>query len=207
MRGEGLPPDPSGHPDRLRWNAKYQQGAGPWFVLPSLAERALALPLPDGPVLDLACGPSGAALAAAAAGRDVTAVDVSDVALRMLAEEAARRGVAERISLVETDLHAWRPEVDRYALVLCTGFWDRAVFESAVRAVAAGGVLAWEAFTTDARRVRVDLPATWSLGPGEPACLLPGDFAVLDQHDVPDDRRGTKRRLLAQRAPAPAGHC
>jgi len=34
-----------------------------------LAERALALPLPDGPVLDLASGPSGSVLLAAAAER------------------------------------------------------------------------------------------------------------------------------------------
>ena len=48
---------------------------------------------PRGPVLELASGPSGSALAAAAAGRNVTAVDVSDVALDMLAAEAQRRGV------------------------------------------------------------------------------------------------------------------
>ena len=48
-----------------------------------------AVDLPDGPVADLACGASGTALLAAAHGRRVTAVDVSEVALGMLGAEAA----------------------------------------------------------------------------------------------------------------------
>ena len=55
---------------------------------------ALSLPLPDGPVADLACGASGSALLAAAAGRLVTAVDVSEVALGLLAGKPAAVGSA-----------------------------------------------------------------------------------------------------------------
>ena len=56
--------------------------------------------LPDGPVADLACGPSGAALMAAEQGRRVTAVDVSEVALGLLGAEAGRRGLGHLITLV-----------------------------------------------------------------------------------------------------------
>jgi SAM-dependent methyltransferase len=180
----------TGHPDRLRWNARYEERSGVAFAAHPLAVRALSLPPPDGPVLDLACGPSGAALLAAAAGRRVTAVDVSEVALRLLGEEARRRGLAGLITLVHADLGTWRPPY-AHALVLCTGYWDRAVFGTAAGAVPNGGVLAWEAFTTGSRRVR---PA-WCLRPGEPASLLPAGFTLVDQHDVPD----AKRRLLARR--------
>src|SRR4051812_361947 len=68
----------SDHPDRIRWNTRYGGGAAVSFHAHPLAAQALSLPLPAGPVLDLACGPSGAGLAAAAAGRQVTAVDISD---------------------------------------------------------------------------------------------------------------------------------
>ena len=163
--------------------------------------QALTRPLPDGPVLDLASGPSGSALLAAAAGRRVTAVDVSDAALCLLAEEASHRGVRSLIALVHADLAAWRPRPGSYAVVLCTGYWDRDLFPAAADAVTAGGVLGWEAFTAAARRVRPNLPGAWLLGAGEPACLLPATFETLSQQELPDDHAGAKRQLLARRVP------
>jgi len=114
---------PDGHPDRVRWNARYAARSGGSFRPHPLAVRALALGLPDGPVADLACGPSGSALLAAEHGRRVTAVDVSEVALGLLGDEARRRGLGHLITLVQADLTAWSPEPRSHALVLCTGFW------------------------------------------------------------------------------------
>jgi SAM-dependent methyltransferase len=190
---------PAGHQDRERWNARYAASDGVSFEPHPLAVRALALRLPDGPVADLACGPSGSALLAAAAGRRVTAVDISDVALALLAGEASRRGLAGLISVVQADLGTWRPEPGGYALVLCTGYWDREVFAAATGALAAGGLLGWESLTAEARRERPGLCAGWCVSPGEPAALLPRGFAVLDQHDVPSVAHGAKRMLLARR--------
>ena len=84
MSAEGSGLVPGDHPDRIKWNAKYGTGFVPSFRRHPLAVRALALGLPDGPVADLACGPSGSALVAAEQGRRVTAVDVSEVALGLL---------------------------------------------------------------------------------------------------------------------------
>jgi SAM-dependent methyltransferase len=193
-----VPQDLAAHPDRLRWNARYE-GSGGSFEPHPLAEAALALRLPDGPVADLACGPSGSALLAAAAGRRVTAVDVSEVALRLLSAEARRRGLDDLITCVHADLGTWRPAPDRYALVLCTGYWDRALFPAAADAVAAGGALGWEAFTAEARRARPGLCPAWCLRPGEPDALLPAGFAVLDARSLPGGGHGSRRRLLARR--------
>jgi SAM-dependent methyltransferase len=193
--------DPLEHPDRVRWNARYATGDAPSFAPHPLAVTGLALGLPAGPVLELACGPSGSALAAAAAGRRVTAVDVSDVALRLLADEAARRGLGGLISLVHADLAVWRPEPASYALVLCTGYWDRAVFIAAAQATLPDGVLGWQAFTEAARLDRPQLPREWCLRPGEPASLLGLDYDVLV--DKPTDReRGRMRQFLARRVAA-----
>ncbi len=195
--GEGLPP--GGHPDRLRWNARYASGFVPSFTPHPLAVRALAMDLPDGPVADLACGASGSALLAAARGRLVTAVDVSELALGMLGDEARRRGLEPLVTLIHADLAA-RPLPPRsHALVLCTGWWSRAVFVAATGAVTSGGLLGWEAFTAEARNARPDLSPDWCLAPGEPASLLPAGFTVIDQHDLPDRQRLTRRRLLARR--------
>jgi SAM-dependent methyltransferase len=185
----------AGHPDRERWNTRYEGRSAASFEPHPVAVRALSLGLPDGPIADLACGLGGSALLAAAAGHRVTAVDISDVALGMLAEEASRRGLGELITVVQADLGTWRPEPDGYALVLCTGFWDRAVFATAAGAVAAGGVLGWEAFTAQARRARPGLPAGWCLEAGQPASLLPAGFEILDERDLPES---TKRNLLVR---------
>ena len=197
--GSSRPPD--AHPDRLRWNARYAEGFVPSFTPHPLAVLALATGLPDGPVADLACGASGTALLFAASGRHVTAVDISELALGMLGDEACRRGLDHLITLVHADLAAWRPRPRCHALVLCTGFWSRDVFAAAAEAVAAGGLLAWEAFTAEARRTRPGLPLDWCLGPGEPAALLPAGFTVLEQSDVPGRTGATRRQMLAGRQP------
>lgn len=194
-----IPADLAGHPDRLRWNARYQQSAGGSFVPHPLAVLALSLELPEGPVLDLASGASGSALLAAGAGRRVVAVDISEVALGLLGEEARRRGLGGLLTLVHADLGTWHPPPRGSAVVLCTGYWDRAVFAAAADGVMAGGVLGCEAFTAEAVGARPGLRAGWCLAPGEPASLLPDGFDVLAFRDLPDDRHGAKRRLLARR--------
>ena len=196
MSAEGAGSVSGDHADRIRWNARWAAGPALSFTPHPLAVRALALALPDGPVADLACGPSGAALLAAARGRRVTAVDVSEVALGLLGDEARRRGLSRLITLVHADLSAWSPAPGSHALVLCTGFWLRAVFAAGAAAVADGGVLAWESFTDRARRSRPGLPPEWCLAPGEPASLLPPDFTLIDQSDLPDRER---RQMLARR--------
>jgi SAM-dependent methyltransferase len=210
----------AGDPDRLRWNDRYGPGYTASFVPHPVAAEALSLGLPDGPVADLACGPSGSALLAAQAGRRVTAVDISEIALGLLGTEARRRGLGDLITVRHADLATLHLAPRHYALVLCTGFWDRSVFAEAAQSVAPGGLLGWEAFTLAALRARPKLCADWCLAPGEPASLLPADFEVIRIWDLPapvlsheQDRvqsaalccprrhnePGTKRRLLARR--------
>lgn len=151
----------------------------------------MAAGLPDGPVLELACGRSGSALALAAAGRRVTAVDVSDVALDQLAAEARHRGLADRVECVLADVPAYPGARDRYAFVLATFYWDADAFSLAGAAVGPGGLLGWEALAAatgaDAGPYRVPH--------GELGARLPRGFDILDEHQ-PDER---STRLLARR--------
>jgi protein-L-isoaspartate O-methyltransferase len=185
--------------DRIRWNDRYTSaGYTASFTPHPLAELALAMPPPDGPVLELAAGPSGSALLAAERGRRVTAIDASEVALSLLAAEARRRHLGPLIATEQADLTTWQPPLRPYALVLCTGYWDRAVFAVATGLVAAGGLIAWEALTEAARRAHPDLPSEWCLRPGEPESLLPPGFGVICQQDTGKEP-AARRRLLARR--------
>lgn len=194
-----MPPGLHAHPDRLRWNERYA-GTPPTFEPHPLAGAALTAGLPDGPVLELACGRSGSALLLAAAGRRVTAVDIADLALAQLAAEARRRGLAGRIECVEADIPSREHGKERYALVLATHFWDPAAFAAACRAVMPAGLLGWEALAADSA---VDGPEQpWRVVHGELSAQLPRRFSVLEERlVVSGGKRST--RLLARAAPPP----
>ena len=95
---------------------------------------------------------------------------------------------------MHADLAQWHPRLASYALVIGTGFWDAAVFAAAARAVAPGGLLAWQAYTAAARQARPSLRPQWCLAAGEPASLLPADFILIDTRD-----QDLTRQLLARR--------
>ncbi len=195
------------HPERLKWNRRYRapKRLSPRKTCP-LYESAVSLEYPDGPVLELAAGMSAQALAQAEAGRDVLAVDISDVALDRLRAEAKERGLASRLTCVEADLRTWRPPADhRYALVICVMYWERAVFDYAWTAVSDGGLLAWQAFTLDHLRYRPAQNRDWCLKAGEPGSRLPhGVFGVLHEADEDEGHR-VVRRMVARRNNKPEG--
>ena len=184
------------HPDRVRWNARYEERE-PDFAPHPLVDAALSAGLPDGPVLELACGRSGSALALAAAGRDVIAVDVSDVALHQLADEARRRGLERRLTCVLADVPSYDPPHQGFALVLCTYYWDPAAFACGVAAVAPGGVIGWEALSPDTDVGVRGCP--WYVEPGSLSARLPPEFEVLDERADRTSRHVTTR-LLARRS-------
>jgi SAM-dependent methyltransferase len=196
--------------DAARWNARFAAQMPTWEAHPIVAEVAEAAERSDGTdgarggrgrrVLEVACGASGSALALAASGAHVTAVDVSDVALAQLGAEAAARGLTARIATVVADLDVWTAEAEAFDLVLATRFWDAGVFARAARAVAPGGTLAWEAFTLAERRYRPGFAEAFCLQDGEPASRIPEHlgFAVVRLVDLDDGAHAT-RRLVARR--------
>lgn len=189
------------HPDRLKWNQRYlvPKRLAPKGFCP-LYERATGLEYPEGSVLELACGLSAQALALAGNGREVLAVDISNVALDRLRAEAMERGLGSRLTCVEADLNAWRPPAGRqFALVICVMYWEEDVFDYAWTAVAEGGLLAWQAFTVDHLRYRPSQNPDWCLKACEPASRLPAEeFTVLHEEDVDEGHR-VIRRMVARR--------
>lgn len=182
------------HPDRLRWNRRYT-GEPPTFHPHALVQAALNAGLPDGPVLELACGRSGSALVLARSGRHVVAVDISDVALSQLWAEVERRGLSARVECVLADTASYDPGEERFALVLATYFWDAVAFSRACAAVLPGGLLGWEALASEPGAERSDLP--FRIPHGELSARLPRRFTVLQEQPVVS---GAKRstRLLAR---------
>lgn len=128
------------------WEAHYGKRERIWSGNPNKVLVDEVADLTPGTALDLGCGEGGDALWLAEQGWTVTGVDVSTTALARAAEEAERRGVAERIDWQQHDLGASFPE-GSFDLVSAFFFHSpveiprQQVLRAAAAAVAPGGTL------------------------------------------------------------------
>ncbi len=128
------------------WDDRYRNGPAESSGLPGLVLSLFAGPLRPGRALELGCARGDDAIWLAAQGWQVTAVDVSAVALGYAAGNAARAGLAGSIRFEEHDLAQTFP-AGRFDLVTAsflqsTQDWPRArVLARAAEAVGPGGHL------------------------------------------------------------------
>ncbi|MDK1360019.1 class I SAM-dependent methyltransferase [Arthrobacter sp. zg-Y1219] len=126
------------------WDQRYAASDELWSGQPNAALVHEVRGLVPGRILDVGCGEGADALWLAEQGWDVTALDVSRVALDRAARQAERRGVTVtwlHSGLVEAALPAASFDVvsAQYPALLRTG--DNAAERALLNAVAPGGVL------------------------------------------------------------------
>lgn len=129
------------------WDQRYSERPRMWGGQANAALVELVAELAPARALDLGCGEGGDAIWLAGLGWQVTAVDISAVALQRAAEDAQSAGVAERISFVQADLaHDFPPGefelVSAPFLQTVLEFPRALVLQRAAAAVAPGGLLA-----------------------------------------------------------------
>ncbi|MFJ1793005.1 FAD-dependent oxidoreductase [Kitasatospora griseola] len=128
------------------WENRYGESEQIWSGRPNAALTHEVADLAPGHALDLGCGEGGDAIWLAQQGWQVTAVDISQVALDRAAARAAVEGVADRISWQRTDLANAFP-TGSYDLVSAqflhspAEFPRERVLRRAADAVAPGGTL------------------------------------------------------------------
>lgn len=146
--------DHTGAPDHTEhtndagyWDERYSEREQVWSGRPNAALVKETQPLQPGRALDLGCGEGADAIWLAQQGWQVTAVDVSEVALARGKQHAHNADVNERITWEQRDLSVAFPTGD-YDLVAAmflhssTGRLQRdSVLRQAANAVAPGGVL------------------------------------------------------------------
>jgi SAM-dependent methyltransferase len=130
--------------DEQAWNDRYAESDRIWSGNPNTALVAEIAGLKPGRALDLGCGEGADAVWLARQGWQVTAVDISTVALARAAEHAAEAGV--RVTFEHHDLEKTFPE-GTYDLVSAQflHFWEQfgreKILRTAADHVAPGGVL------------------------------------------------------------------
>lgn len=140
--------------DRERWDERYRAAGTDRRDAPAVLELASPWLPPGGTGLDIACGPGGGALWLAERGLSVDAVDISPVALAILAASAAPRGLAGRVRSFEADLDDDLPTelTGPYEVLLCLRFRYPRLSEVATERLAPGGLVAASVLSMVGRR-------------------------------------------------------
>jgi SAM-dependent methyltransferase len=166
------------------WDAKYRLAAEAPEAEPAGILCELLPLLPAGQALDLACGSGRNALFLAERGRHVTAVDWSELGLRILEARAQDNKIrVRRIQNLEESGRTRRASIDvfpadlqkiqlpqhSYDVIVCIRYLQRSLFPQICRALRPGGMLLYETFTL----AQLDFEG----GPRDPAHLLkPGEL-------------------------------
>ncbi|MTH78151.1 RsmB/NOP family class I SAM-dependent RNA methyltransferase [Paracoccus aestuariivivens] len=116
--GELLPTGSYRLPSGTQVSALEGYDSGDWWVQDAAAALAVRVldPKPNEVIADLCAAPGGKTMQIAAAGADVTALDISESRLARVAENLERCGL--RATLVAGDALEWRPEALLDAVLL-----------------------------------------------------------------------------------------
>jgi thioredoxin reductase/SAM-dependent methyltransferase len=111
--------DPDALLTREYWDARYGSAEQIWSGNPNPQLVAQVADLSPGSVLDVGCGEGADAIWLAEHGWQVTAIDISSVALERAAKRAREAGheVARRISWQQADVLTWDPAPRQFDLV------------------------------------------------------------------------------------------
>ena len=134
--------------DQAFWDSLYDARPALWSGNPNPHLVAQVEAMPPGTALDVGAGEGADAIWKATRGWQVTAVDISTVALARATRDAARAGpdVSGRIDWLHRDLMKWEPPKDHFNLVSVHFFHlapepRRLLFGRLAAAVVPGGAL------------------------------------------------------------------
>jgi SAM-dependent methyltransferase len=167
--------------DQRFWDDRYRESERIWSGDPNAALIREVTGLPPGRALELGCGEGADAIWLAAQGWQVTATDISDVALERAAGHARAAGVADRIDFQRHTLGETFP-AGTFDLVTASylhspGDMPREeILRTAAAVVAPGGTLLVIG--------HAGFPA-WQ-GDHHPVAVLPGPRQVLADLQLPD---------------------
>ena len=181
--------------DRRRWDRKYREKQDPAEVTPDPFLVHALEGIPPGRALELACGLGDNAMALAARGFSVTALDISPVALARAASRTRRSGL--HVDFVAVDAADFAIGEERWDLIAGFYFLDRRLFDGVKRGLRPGGLVLYKTYTTGEKRYRPGLRREFLLEPGELKEIFTG-FSIL-LYDEGDNGRECRAKILAQR--------
>lgn len=183
--------------EREHWDGRYRTGTGPaGDPSPFLVGHAANISDgPDGLALDIATGRGRHAVWLARRGLRVHAIDISETAVRRLADIRARDHLL--LSPIVADLESFPLPLGAYDVVVNVNFLHRPLLPALARALRPGGILIFETFLlAQAEHGHPKNPA-YLLAPGELRARFADRLAVLDYREGPVERDGTTTHLAS----------
>ncbi len=136
--------------DKTKWDKKYQNKPQLLEFRDASAQLIDALTgIPRGEALDLACGTGRNSLYLAQNNFEVDALDIAQVALDTLTQDAQRLDVTHLIHSTLTDLDNYTPE-KQYDLIVMCNFLDRSLLQKTKDSLRSGGFYFVETYMLDA---------------------------------------------------------
>jgi len=186
--------------DRLKWDARYAEGAYAERLHASECLRQWLPRVPQGRALDIACGAGRNALYLAANGFSVDALDISAVALARARDAARLAGIDVR--WIEHDLDDGLPVQGPYQLVTQLRYVNDAVTSAAPGLLAAGGFFVCEQHLRTQAAVSGPQSPRFRVAAGQLERLVPGlEIIALSEglRTDPDGQRVALATLVARR--------
>jgi SAM-dependent methyltransferase len=163
--------------ERDKWEQKYKGREFSHDGPPSNLLTRWLPSLPKGRALEVATGLGRNALALAAAGYRVDAIDISPTGLTEAARRARRRGLT--INWIEADVDVYPLPRARYEVVVSTFFLKRRLWPALRAAVKPGGVIVFESHLFAPEEEDGPTNAKHRLRPGELRRRF-GDWEVME---------------------------
>lgn len=129
-----------------KWDTRYQQEDVSSEPSKNLLENAHLLPT-KGMALDLACGLGGNALFLAKQGLEVSAWDISSVAIKTLDNAAQKMGVTLNLEVCDVEQRRW--EQSQFDVIVVNHFLERSLRKNISSALKIGGLLYYQTFVND----------------------------------------------------------
>ncbi|MDX1573737.1 MAG: methyltransferase domain-containing protein [Methylophaga sp.] len=186
---------------QAKWDRRYQQPRG---EIPTVAEvltqNQHLLPA-TGTALDLACGLGANAQFLAQAGLNVTAQDISPVAIQQLQQTAQQSGLA--INAEVCDVMITPLSAEQYNVIVVSYFLERSLAPALINALKPGGLLFYQTWCRHKTAERGPTNPNFLLADNELLCLF-ADLNVRiyrEETNLGDVTQGFRDRamLVAER--------
>jgi tellurite methyltransferase len=182
-----------------RWNERWQEKADDSFDPDPWLLKTFPL-LPGGRALDLASGRGRHALFLAEQGLSVTAVDISEEALKQLNLEAARRRLVVDTRQIDLESTPRLPK-ETFDLVLAFFYLHRPLLPQLRRAVKPGGVAVLRTFSSAGSFPGGTGNPAFVLRPGELLDIFAGWEILLHEEGLEPSRKGGSLAGIVARRP------
>ncbi|HEY5674162.1 MAG TPA: class I SAM-dependent methyltransferase [Malonomonas sp.] len=182
------------------WNARWREKAvtANWQA-DSWLQRVRAY-LPEGSALDIACGMGRNAIYLAEQGFAVTAVDMSEVALSYLKEEAQRRGLEIEITHIDLETAPVLP-TGPFDLLLNFFYLHRPLLPLELEQVRPGGVAVFRTFSSAGSEQFGPIRQDIALHPGELLEIFAGWEILFHEEGLEPSAKGGSLAGIVARKP------